>query len=70
MNNVLPPDVTHQRALEWWCLLNAKKRPHDLPPDISVRDAFGWVDYHVDSQEALSLWNGDFGAGIAYRKFL
>lgn len=49
----LPP----RRKLEWWCVLNAKHRPAELPDGISPDEAFQLIQGQTNQADSLRLWN-------------
>ena len=62
-------NVSHERLIQWWALLNAHKTPTDLPKEDEEK-LFNEIRKLISSMTRYAFWNGEFGQGRNADKFI
>ena len=63
-------EASHQRQIEWWSILNARRIPKDMPEDFAVDELFDRLSRVLPKRQRLDFWSGEFGCGLNVHKFI
>ena len=58
--------MTNQRKLQWWAVLQCRRRPSDLPEGYTLAR----LERELAPSERRKFWNGDFKAGLNLEKYI
>jgi hypothetical protein len=62
--------ASRQRQIEWWSVLNALRRPKDMPANFTERELFNHLTVAISKRERMDFWNGAFECGKQAEKYL
>lgn len=69
-SHFLKLNFSDERLIQWWSILNAKKRPKDMPKGYNDTEVFLWLMKRFRIGVRLAFWNGDFEQGLNAEKYL
>jgi hypothetical protein len=56
---IITAAMSRRRLLAWWVLLNAHRRPADVPKDVDDAELFRHLGQMLPLRERLDMWNRD-----------
>ena len=66
------PEVSRDRLLQWWALLNCHERPGELSHcgEEELADLFRRLEHTLPERDRRALWNGSFNYGKNRKRFI